>query len=379
MVARRSALVFASRLLVHERGRLLSAIGGVTFALLLMIMQMDFRNALLDSSLELLHQIDADVVVMHKEKRPFLARRRMPNERLYQALAVDGVEGAYPMWLALVFWKNLETGAERPIRLVGFSPSDPLFRIPEVNAHREALRERGTALMDSRSRDSYGFAGPGPAQVARREIEVIGTFPLGTDFEADGNLIVGDETFFELSGRPRDSMEIAAVQLAPGADPEAVAEAMRAVLPTDVRVFTKAGLLQRDLEYWESGTPLSIILIVGVVLGFAVGVVICYQILYTDVLDHLPQFATLKAMGYGNHYIRLVVVSEGWLLGVVGFVPSLLIGSGIQKVLGFVTGLPVRFSVNGALLVLVLSVGMCTLAGLLAVRKVEHVDPAELF
>ena len=146
----RSAVSLSWRLLTHQPGRLVTSVLGVAFALLLMILQLNFRDALLDSSTELLRQIDADVLVIDKGKRPFLSRDRMPSERLYQALSVDGVESAHPVWLDLLFWKNLEDGVERPIRVIGFVPGDRVFLIDEVNEAARALRKRGTALVDSR-------------------------------------------------------------------------------------------------------------------------------------------------------------------------------------------------------------------------------------
>ena len=375
----RSAVSLAWRLLSHQPGRLVTSALGVTFALLLMILQLDFRNALLDSSTELLRLIDADVLVIDKGKRPFLSRDRMPTVRLYQALAVEGVESAHPVWLDLLFWKNLEDGVERPIRVIGFVPGDRVFLIDEVNESAQLLRTRGTALVDSRSRRDYGRVDSGPAQVARREIEIVGTFPLGTDFEVDGNLIVGDDTYFHLSQQSRQSVEMAVLKVAANVDRGELVAKLRSVLPGDVAVYSKADLLELDLEYWRRGTPISIILLVGVVLGFAVGVVICYQILYTDVLDHLAEFATLKAIGYGDAYIRIVVIVEAWGLSLLGFLPGALVGAGLQQLLGGITGLPVHFSWSAIGIVLALSVSMCTAAGLLALRKTTAFDPAELF
>ncbi len=375
----RSAALLSWRLLAHDPLRLLTSTAGITFALLLMLGQLGFRNALLDSSLELLHQIQADALVLNKEKLPFLARDDMPWERVYQALSVPGVEAAYPLWLDKLFWTNLEDGTERPIRVIGFRPGDPVFRNEAIDAAARALRTPWTALVDSRSRPSYGRLAPGPAEVNRRRLQVVGTFPLGSDFESDGNLIVSDETFAMLTGRDPRRLELAALHLAGGAEPGAVVATLRQILPSDVQVFTKAELLERDLLYWERGTPLSILLLVGMALGFAVGVVTCYQILYTDVLDHVAEFATVKALGYGAAYLRSVVLVEAWALALLGFLPGLLLGGALHLVLGAMTRLPVHFSWGGALVVLGLSLGMCTAAGLLALRQVARADPAELF
>ncbi|MDG2333292.1 MAG: ABC transporter permease DevC [Myxococcota bacterium] len=373
------AVVFSFRLLMHERGRLIASVGGVTFALLLMLLQIGFRNALLDSAIQLLREVDADILVINKEKDPFLARNRMHKERLYQALSVEGVESASPLWIALEQWKNLEEETLHPIRVIGFNPREPTFLIDEVNENVDKLNRIGTAFLDSHARDSYGKLPDGIAQVSLREIEIVGSFPLGTDFEVDGSLLVSDETFFELTRQSPDWIEIALLRLKPGAEMNRVLENLALTLPGDVRAFSKAQLIDRDLDYWRTGTPISVILLVGVALGFAVGVVICYQILYTEVLDHLAEFATLKAMGYGDSYIQFVVMVESVLLSALGFVPSLVLGSFMLAVLGWSSGLPAGISLGDALNVGLLAVSMCTLAGTLALRKVRNLEPAELF
>jgi putative ABC transport system permease protein len=373
------APVFSARLLLHERSRTFASIGGVTFALLLMLLQVGFRNALFDSALELVRQLDADVIVIPKDKRPFLRRDLMPNERLYQARSVPGVVDVAPLWIALMSWTNSETKTLHPIRIIGFDPDERTFLIPEVNEKARALRRFGTALIDAHSRSSYGHIGPGPAQVNRLEIDVIGTFPLGTDFEVDGSLIVSEETYFDVTGWTNNMVGAGLVQLAPGTDVDAVVAEMLRVLPTDVRVYSKKDLIARDLEYWETGTPVSVILLVGVTLGFAVGIVICYQILYTEVLDHLAEFATLKAMGYGNRFIQAVVVVEALVLSLLGFVPAMGLGWLMLRGLGALSGLPTSLGTDDALDILMLSVGMCVAASLLALRKVRVLDPAELF
>jgi putative ABC transport system permease protein len=378
-MAPRGALLFSLRLLVHERARLFASVGGVTFALLLMLLQVGFRNALLDSALELLRAVDAEIIVIDKEKDPFLRRKDMPRERLYQALSATGVESAAPVWINLVQWRNLEDGTLHPIRLIGFEPDLPTFLIPSVNAQLEPLKQRGRAIVDSRSRSAYGDIDVGRAEVGRREVEIVGQFPLGADFEVDGNLIVSAETFLDLTGDRQQHIEMALLKLSDDANPEAVLAQLAAILPSDVRAFTKAQLIERDLAYWEAGTPISVILLVGVALGFAVGVVICYQILYTEVLDHIAEFATVKAMGYSNGYIQWVVVVEAWVLSLFGFLPSVVLGWLMLSLLEWISGLPAGLGGQDILLVLGLSVTMCSIAAFLALRKVRLLDPAELF
>jgi putative ABC transport system permease protein len=278
-----------------------------------------------------------------------------------------------------LFWSNRDTQVERSIRAIAFDPDQPVFLNEAITRQTDAIRARGTALLDARSRATLGDLRTDSAVVQQREIAIVGTFDLGSDFEIDGNLVVSEETFNELTGATGQHVEAVLVHTLPGVSPDDVAARLREVLPGDVRVYTKAQMEARDLAYWKTGTPVSVILLVGVSLGFAVGVVICYQILYTDVLDHLSEFATLKAMGYGNGFFRWVVLWEAWVLSLAGFVPGVLLGALMMWILGAMSGLPATIDAGNMLQVGVLSVVMCSLAGALALRRVEQLDPAELF
>ncbi len=357
----------------------MASTGGITFALLLMLLQLGFRNALLDSSVEQLRRLDADIIVINKGKHPFLARDRMPAERLYQALSVPGVASAAPVWMSLEQWKNLEQNTLHPIRVIGFDPEKPTFLIDAVNENAEKLKRKGTALIDKLSRDSYGRLEAGPAQVSRHQIEIVGTFALGTDFEVDGSLLVSDETYFELTHDGSREVEAALLKLEKGANPAKVLTTLSEILPGDVRAYAKESLIEDNLRYWEQGTPISIFLLVGVALGFGVGIAICYQILYTEVIDHLVEFATLKAMGYSDRYIKLVVIAEAAQLSMLGFIPSIVLGGVLLAGLGISSGLPASLSLGDILGVGLLSFGMCTLAGMLALRNIQRLEPAELF
>jgi putative ABC transport system permease protein len=115
------------------------------------------------------------------------------------------------------------------------------------------------------------------------------------------------------------------------------------------------------------------------IVGFVVGVVICYQILSSDVSDRLPEYATLKALGYNNRYIVGVVMSQAVFLGMVGFVPGLAASAALFLLMGEVTGLPMKLTVLRCVIVLGLTVGMCMVSGIIALRKVRNADPAEVF
>jgi hypothetical protein len=166
----------------------------------------------------------------------------------------------------------------------------------------------------------------------------VGTFALGTNFESDGTLVMSEENFVSLFPDRRigaHGPDVGVLRVRQGADLERLRAALQAELPPDVRVLTKPGLVAREQAFWDSVAPLGTVFNIGVVMGFIVGMAICYQVLYSDIGDRLGEFATLKAMGYSDTWLLLRVVEQavylallGYAAGVVVSLRSLLIISG---------------------------------------------------
>ena len=151
------------------------------------------------------------------------------------------------------------------------------------------------------------------------------------------------------------------------------------MLPDDVVVLTLEDFVAREKHFWQVSSPVGFVFGLGMVMGFIVGVVVCYQILSADVADHMAEFATLKAIGYPDRYLSGVVLQEAALLSLIGFAVGLAITTGLYALLRNSTGLPLELTFPRAALVLILTVLMCLASGLIAVRKVQHADPAEVF
>jgi len=220
-----SVVRLAWRLLWHDPARLATSLGGLAFAVFLMLIQMGFRNSLVDSATALLSSLDGEIFVMHESKDHSLERETIPWLRGSQALSVDGVAAAYPVWFAAEAWRNLENGSYRPIRMIGVRVTDPVFLPEDIRAGLARLGARDAALLDRRSRRYYGNLGEGPAQVGRQGLNVVGNFTMAADLEVDGNLIVSDETYVRVKAASLDEVE-----LRPGARAAGPGAVERAVL-----------------------------------------------------------------------------------------------------------------------------------------------------
>lgn len=170
-----------------------------------------------------------------------------------------------------------------------------------------------------------------------------------------------------------------AIKLRPGVNAEAMRQVLGAQLPNDVAVLTKHGFMEREKAYWATTTAIGFVFAFGATIGLVVGLVIVYQILFADISDHLAEYATLKAMGYTNAYLFSVVIQEATILAVLGYIPGFLIALWLYRMAEHATLLPMRMSLNLALSVLGLTVGMCCGSSAIALRKVRSADPAEVF
>jgi putative ABC transport system permease protein len=374
--------------LTHRKTRLAAAIGGVGFAAVLMFVEMGFRYGLLDSQTYPVRMLNADLIIQNRQKEALVPQLPFPRRRLAQAASVPDVEAAYPLYIEEYrsFWKNSTDGHDYPILTYGIDPDDPVFLIPDVLRQSDALKEPDTALMDSESRDFYGDIEIGrTGELTRRAIRIVGTFPLGSDFRGDGNMIVSDRTFENAFSNPADPaarrslVEYGLLKVRSGADIGAVRQAVLQVLPEDVNVVTKAELIDAVERYWNISKPVGVVFGLGMVVGFLIGVAICYQILYTDILDNLPQYATLKAIGYHNRDVILLVMRKAFYLGAMGSLVGFVCSVGLYSALHAYSRIRMDLTPGRTFFVLASTIAMCLVSAGIAIRKVIETDPAEVF
>ena len=374
-------------LLTRQPVRLLVALAGISFAGILMFMQLGFRDGLFDASVTAHRLFDADVVLISPRSASSVSMEAFPRRRLVQTLADPDVDGVTPVHWGLMLWRNPETRRNRSILALGFNPDDPFFVDPSLAEKTDALKQKGRILFDQLSRPEFGPIADWyrdgrvvETEIAGNRVRVAGLVSLGTSFGADGNLLTSTETFLDLMPqKPPGAIEVGLVRLKRGADAEQVVSRLRQRLPKDVSVLTKQGFIDFEQNYWKSSTSIGFIFTLGAAMGFVVGCVIVYQVLYTDVSDHLPEYATLMAMGYRLSHLLGVVVREGFYLAAMGYVPAYMAGQGLYWFVRDATKLPVGMDLSRALTVLVMILVMCMLSSFLAMRRLIDADPAEIF
>jgi putative ABC transport system permease protein len=376
--------------LTREKMRLVIALAGIGFADLLMFMQFGFRDALFESSISFHSKLKGEIFILNSQSTALIAMKSFPQRRLYQALSFNGVTAISPIYLGFGLWKNPDPNQRntRQLMVIGFDPTHPILDIPEIQNNLHKIQISDVVLFDQASRPEFGpvveyfkQGKPVETEVDNRRVRVEGLFTLGASFGADGNLVTSDLNFLRIFGtrRTRGLIDIGVVKLEPGTDVKAVIDKMTATFPKDVIILSKEEFADFEKKYWQESTSIGFIFTLGAAMGFIVGIVIVYQILYTDVTDHLPEYATLKAMGYKDIYFLGVVFQEAMILAILGYLPGLGVSVVLYNLGRSATSLPMYMTLTKVITVFVMTVIMCSVSGAIAVRKLQAADPADIF
>ncbi len=377
----------AWRQLMKEKTRLAVAVAGITFADMLIFIQLGFESALFDAAIKPHRNLQADLVLINPQFQTLFSVKSFSRERLYQALGYEGVQSVSGLYIGTGQWRNPETRLERAILVWGVDPAQPVFKSPEIQQNQDHLKQLYQVMFDQAGRPEYGAVGDIFQKTGNFEtelnniaIDVKGLFTDGASFAADGNVIASDSTFLQIFPEHKlDRIEVGLITLKSGANLETVRSQLVAELPKDVKVLIPEEFAQIEKQYWQTSTSIGFIFALGTAVGFIVGIVIVYQILYSDVSEHLPEYATLKAMGYSDRYLLGVLLQEALFLAVLGFIPGLMLSIGLYQVAHVATMLPIFMKLERAITVWILTVIMCSFSGAIAMRKLRSADPADVF
>lgn len=372
--------------LITEKRRLLAALAGIGFAVMLQLTQFGFREALFDSATVFHNSLVADLIMTSSLYESEVTSGKLTRRRLYEALGHPSVASITPVNFSGAAFKNPVTHQDKTIVVIGYDPDLVAMKPPSVIESIQRVKVPDTALFDALSRPEFGpivenFRRDGSVttEIGGRRMKIVGLFELGVSFAGNGHIIVSDGTFRKMFNRAEGLYEYGLIRLKPGADIAAVQADLRSRLATDVKVLTIEEMQNVEKGYWNANTPIGFIFLLGAAVGLLVGAVIVYQILYTDVNDHLAEYATMKAMGYSDRHLFIVVLEEALLLSFMGFPIGFLLAQLLYKVSRDATHLPLFMTTPRAAMVFGLTILMCCLSGLLAIRKLRSADPAEVF
>ena len=379
--------------LAKQKVRFFVALAGIAFISVLMFMQIGFQDALYASATQVHKHLRGDLFLISSQYKSLTSTQSFPRSRLYQILGFNGIESVEPLYVQFAKLKNPLNGRKYPIYVLGFDPVKSIFRLPEIDQDFQLLKIPDQVFFDRAARPEFGpiaeyfqknkhismeiFSYLGTVGY---KVKVSGLFTLGPSFGVDGNLIVSSSTFLKIFPERRaNELDIGSINLQPHVNPKTILATLSANLPDDVTVMTRQEYIDFEKNYWTLRTPIGFVFNLMVTMGFVVGVIVVYQILYSNISSHFVQFATLKAMGFRNKYLLNVVFQQAIILAVLGYIPGFAISLGLYDIAKDATKLPIVMDINKGLLVFTSVIIMCLTSGFFSTNKLRKVDPAEIF
>jgi putative ABC transport system permease protein len=371
----------AWRILTHQKGRTVLALVGIFMAILLVFIQLGLFYAVPQGGMLLYDNVRFDLLLVSDQYEYQAQPGVFPLSRLDRVRAAADVAAATPLYFGVAKWKGGEGGVWPDLFVIGFDPASRVFRPHSINRRLGALERLDTVLVDGTSRSLFGPLTTGRVvEIGDRAVTIGGRYRLGTGFMGIGVAIASEANFVRLfPRRGLKEVNLGLIQIKPGVAPVSAAAQLRGLAGPGTQIFTRAELARREASYWTTRTSVGLIFGSGLLIAVVVGIMVVYQIVSTQVGRQLPQFATLKAIGYGDGALAVTVAAMSLLLVAAGFAPALAAAAWVYQLIRERTLLPVTMTAGHAAAVLGAALAMAAISALLALGGLRRADPADVF
>lgn len=371
-------LTLASRNLFHDRLRFVATMVGIVFSVVLVMIQMGLFLGFGRMVTTMIDHASADLWVLPKGAKCFEDPSLLDAKLRDKVASVVGVASVVPLVIGFSDWR-LDSGEMTPVFIVGADLKDGALQPWNVvEGDVKALAHAGAVAVDRSYFDRLGISRIGDAaEIRGRRVKVVALTDGIRSFTTTPYVFVDLKNARLYTGTFPDRASDLIVRLKPDADRGKVMEAIRAQAG-DAEVLSSDEFRSRSRSFWLFGTGAGAALFAGALLGVIVGTVIVAQTLYSSTKDHLPEFATLRAMGSSNSYIYTVIIYQALINAAIGFV----IAGGIGYIVVEMTAksaLPIVITSWLIAALLALTIVMCVASGIGAIVRVVRIDPATVF
>jgi putative ABC transport system permease protein len=373
------AVPLARRQLVHKPLQLAAALGGVAFATILVLLEVGLMLGMLQNASCIIDHAEADFWVMPKATPNFDFSRPMEERKVYSLKAVPGVKYAVPLTNFYSMCRTT-TGEIINIMLVGFDPDTGVGKPWKMKEGRwQNVRDPDSVIVNDSDCPRLGVKKVGDIiEINNRRAIVAGISQEALNFTTSPNIFVsarqaekynmwlipGQVTYLLVKGEPNVPLEVLRARLQQAAP--------------DTDVLTGAEFSFQTKIYWMMGTGIGMLIGVSALLGLFVGTAIVTQILYSATVEHLPQYAVMKALGATDREVAGVLVRQGLWTAIFGFPIGWLLSSIASHA---VHGSPMQILLPWWLVLgsLAMICCMCMGASLLPARKLARLEPGLIF
>ena len=363
---------------MHEPGRLAVTLVGIAFSVVLIAVQVGLFLGFERMVSVVIDHLHADIIIMPKATENFDDVSVLSGEERYRALSVQGIERIERLVVTGAEWRKPD-GGSRSVMLLGSDPRTGTlvpWNIPASDAGR--LITPGSVIVDTTYADDLGVTRRGDlAQIDGKSARVVGFTSGIRSFTTVPYVFTALDQAQAYQGSTGDRVAYLLVTVSPGANVETVLSDLATRVPT-AKVMTLQDFRTQNFHYWLFTTGAGGALLVGVLIGLLVGCAVVGQTLFATTKEHLPEFATLRALGAPAGLIKKVILWQAAMSGVAGYVVGAVL---VALVVAATQNTAMSIAVTPPMAVglFFVTVVMCAVAALAAILKVNKIDPATVF
>jgi len=366
---------FALKTLISDRGKLLTGLAGVIFSLVLVNVQGGLYFGLMRKASVLVDHCAADLWVTHHMIENVDLARDIPEIWINRLRGVPGVECVKP-YIVGKGTASLSNGHMEDVWVIG---SDPATLLGTAWSFADGspldLKRPDAISFDEVDSSKLGHPHVGDwLEVNGHRAQFVARTTGISGFITMPYLFTTFETARRMSHIPPGACSFILLKVQPGADFDRVFAAVRGRVP-DAGVYTPQEFARLSQHYWMKRTGIGISFGASTLLGLLVGLMMVGQSLYALALDHLDDYATLKALGAEDRYVCGVIVFQSLTIAVVGALAGTLIVVAIYRLWNSpLAPLEIPHALLASAIAVVFVV--CLAATLLPYLRIRRIDPA---
>ncbi len=364
----------ALKTLIADRGKLLTALVGVVFSIVLVNVQGGLFLGFITKAGLLVDRGEADIWVGHRKMHNVDFPRDIPQRWIYRVRSVPGVRRAEPY---LIGWTDmtLPSGGYESVVVVGVDRGSLLGNVWNISQGRaDSIFKTDGIIVDECEAAKLEHPRLGDLrELGGRRARIVALSRGVMGFLVAPYVFTTFERAAAYLRKEPGLCSYYLVQLEPGADAEQVSALIRRRVP-QLDVLPSRQYSWISTNFWMTRTGLGISFGAATLLGLLVGMVMVAETLYAMVLDRLGEFGTLKAMGARESQVYSILLMQALMMATIGAVLGLTLVSGIQHFYSTPRTpivIPWWLSLGGCLLVL----AICLTASLLPYLRIRKLDP----
>lgn len=371
-------VTLAFRNLVHDKVRLAVTLTGVIFAVVLITVQLGLFFGFAKAICDIIDHTEADIWMTPRGIPNYEQAVPISEHPLHRVLSVPGVVQVEKMVTQFVPWKKQSGGQQRSI-IVGFDVTAGMFAPWNViSGSREALRLPDTVIIDSLYQDKLEIARVGDtAEIDGHRVRVVGITRGIRSFTTSPFVFTSFKNSLNYARLKEDQTTYLLVRTSGETSPEEVRDQLKARFP-ELDVYTKREFRNKTQNNWIFETGAGAGIFTAAIMGLVVGIVVVAQTLYASTIDHINEFATLRAMGAENRFLYNIIVLQAVISAIVGYALGLGIGLTIAEA-SETTVTAIVLTPQLAVSMFFITLVMCVVAAVTSVRKVTRLEPAVVF